>query len=50
MNIDPVCGMKVDEKNAPAKSEYNGKTFTFCSEECKKRFDQSPEQYAQRVA
>ena len=50
MNIDPVCGMKVDEKNAPARSEYNGKTFTFCSEECKKRFDQSPEQYAQRVA
>jgi len=50
MNIDPVCGMKVDENKGAVQTEYNGKTFSFCSEECKKRFDQNPEQYAQRVA
>ena len=50
MTIDPVCGIKVDENKAAAQTEYNGKTFNFCSENCKKRFDQSPEQYAQRVA
>ncbi|HTC57674.1 MAG TPA: YHS domain-containing protein [Candidatus Sulfotelmatobacter sp.] len=50
MTIDPVCGIKVDENKAAAQTEYNGKTFSFCSEDCKKRFDQSPEQYAQRVA
>jgi YHS domain-containing protein len=39
-----------NDKNAPAQSERAGKTFSFCSEECRKRFEQSPEQYAERVA
>jgi len=50
MTIDPVCGMKVDENKAAGQTEYNGKTFSFCSEDCKKRFEESPEHYAQRVA
>lgn len=39
---DPVCGMDVDEATAPAKSEYQGKTYYFCCEACKGKFDRKP--------
>ncbi len=45
---DPVCGMKVNEaraKTAQLTSEYEGKRFVFCSESCKKQFDESPVKY-----
>ena len=45
MAKDPVCGMEVDEKTAPAKSEYKGKTYYFCAPGCKKAFDSDPEKY-----
>ncbi len=43
---DPVCGMQVDEKRAAAKSQYQGQTYYFCSQSCKQKFDQAPQQYA----
>jgi len=48
MAKDPVCGMQVDEKQAAGKSEYEGKTYYFCSSGCKQRFDQEPDRYANR--
>ncbi len=45
MTKDPVCGMDVDEKTAPAKSEHMGKTYYFCAPGCKKAFDENPEKY-----
>jgi YHS domain-containing protein len=45
MAIDPVCKMEVDEKTAPAKTEYKGKTYYFCATGCKKAFDKEPEKY-----
>lgn len=45
MAIDPVCGMEVDEKSAPAKSEHMGKTYYFCAPGCKKAFDANPAKY-----
>jgi YHS domain-containing protein len=45
MAKDPVCGMTVDEKKAPAKSDYNGKTYYFCNPSCKKAFDADPSKY-----
>ena len=42
---DPVCGMEVTYENAQARSEYNGRTYYFCSLGCKEQFDQHPEQY-----
>ena len=42
MTTDPVCGMKVDENNAPAQSELGGKKYSFCSQQCKDKFDRSP--------
>jgi len=46
MAIDPVCKMKVDEKKAKFKSEYQGKTYYFCSAQCKTDFDKNPKKYA----
>jgi Cu(I)/Ag(I) efflux system membrane fusion protein len=48
--IDPMCGMEVDEKRAAAAgktSEYEGKTYYFCADECKKRFDAEPAKHVQ---
>lgn len=44
MQKDPVCGMKVEEKNAAARSEHNGQQVYFYSAGCKEKFDRSPEQ------
>lgn len=48
MEKDPVCGMQVDPKKAAATSEYQGKTWYFCSAGCKRKFDQNTEQYVNR--
>ena len=45
MQKDPVCGMQVDEKSAAAKSERDGKTFYFCSSDCKTKFESNPQRY-----
>jgi Cu+-exporting ATPase len=45
MQIDPVCGMAVDEKQAAATSEYRGKKYYFCAQSCKERFERSPEKF-----
>lgn len=46
MAKDPICGMDVEEAKAAGKSEYNGKTYYFCSAGCKAEFDKEPEKYA----
>ena len=46
MERDVVCGMQVDPAKAAGKSEYDGKTYYFCSVGCKKKFDANPGQYA----
>ncbi len=45
MAIDPVCGMEVDERTAPAKSTYDGKTYYFCAPGCKEEFDENPHDF-----
>ena len=50
MQKDPVCGMQVDEKNAKANSEHNGQKVYFCSDQCKQKFDQNPQQYTRKSA
>jgi len=47
MAIDPVCGMEVDEKKAPAQYEYKGKKYYFCAVGCKERFAKDPERFMQ---
>jgi membrane fusion protein, copper/silver efflux system len=46
---DPVCGMSVDAADAVTfkrTTEYNGGTYYFCSDHCKRKFDQQPSMHA----
>jgi RND family efflux transporter MFP subunit len=44
---DLVCGMNVDPSTSGIyREEYRGKTYYFCSEQCRKRFRAHPESYA----
>lgn len=47
---DPVCGMKLEHGKSSHTSSYQGQNYNFCSQECKQKFDRSPQQYAQRTA
>ena len=47
MNVkDPVCSMKVDKKEAEFTSQYGGRTYYFCSQDCKQQFERRPEKFA----
>jgi len=50
MTQDPVCKMDVDEKKTNFSSEYAGREYYFCSEDCKDTFDSQPERYATTAA
>jgi YHS domain-containing protein len=43
---DPVCGMLIEAEQAFSKTAYGHKTYYFCSEACRKRFDAAPGKYA----
>ena len=45
MEKDVVCGMQVDPAKAAGSSQYSGKTYYFCSNSCKTKFDANPGQY-----
>jgi Cu+-exporting ATPase len=45
MEKDVVCGMQVDPAKAAGTSQHNGKTYYFCSQGCKAKFDGNPAQY-----
>ena len=52
MAEDPVCAKSVDPEQASCKSEYQGRTYYFCSLQCKHgaRFTKSvgePHSFAQ---
>ena len=42
---DPVCGMQINETEAKHILEYEGRTFYFCSEGCKREFQRHIEDY-----
>jgi YHS domain-containing protein len=46
MTTDPVCGMSVEESEAKASTEYEGKQYFFCSDACREEFEAHPDQYA----
>ncbi|MFN2444731.1 MAG: YHS domain-containing protein [Vicinamibacterales bacterium] len=46
MEKDVVCWMQVDPAKAAGTSQYNSKTYYFCSKSCKTKFDANPAQYA----
>ena len=49
MTIDPVCGMKIDENSAQSKTQYQGMTNSFCSDECRRQFEKNPEHEEEKI-
>jgi membrane fusion protein, copper/silver efflux system len=53
LSIDPSCGMLVDEgrsRETGLTSKYRGKSYYFCSGECKGNFDKDPQLFAVKRA
>ncbi len=44
MAVDPVCRMRVGEDSAE-RVVHKGRTFYFCSPECRAKFEKDPERY-----
>ena len=42
---DPVCRMSTDADTTPYRETINGKTYYFCSANCRAKFDQAPTAY-----
>lgn len=42
---DPVCGMKISYKTAPAVLEYKKTKYCFCAEVCREKFVKDPNLY-----
>ncbi len=42
---DPVCGMEIEKNTAKGPAEHMGKTFYFCSDGCKEKFEREPMEY-----
>jgi YHS domain-containing protein len=50
MTTDPVCGMKVDEKRSEFNTQFAGKKYSFCSENCKREFEADPDEFVETAA
>jgi YHS domain-containing protein len=46
---DPVCGREVEDKNVNEQSDYKGRTYYFCSNTCKIKFDNDPGKYEVKI-
>lgn len=42
---DEVCGMTIDADQAAASVEFQGKMYYFCSERCRRMFEEHPDRY-----
>jgi len=42
--------MQVDEKSAGAQVEYEGKTYYFCSDGCRDRFQENPRKFVAQAS
>ncbi len=45
IQIDPVCGMEVDDATSQLSFEYDGVTYWFCGQGCLLDFQDHPETY-----
>ena len=43
--IDPVCGMKVEQRAAKHTASHGGTTYYFCCRSCREKFAANPSQY-----
>jgi P-type Cu+ transporter len=47
---DPVCGMTVDAQTTPHRHDFQGRTYYFCSDGCRRRFAAEPGKYLASAA
>jgi len=47
VEIDPVCGMRVEPAGAAGKWDYHGKTYYFCARSCFEKFRKRPESFVE---
>jgi Cu+-exporting ATPase len=45
MEVDPVCGMRIDSEEAAGMTDYGGTTYYFCSQTCHDAFAADPTAY-----
>jgi YHS domain-containing protein len=51
MNLHcPICGTEVEEGPQAPRADHGGRTFLFCSEECRALFLQYPESFTEERA
>jgi YHS domain-containing protein len=50
MTTDPVCGAILNEQESEFRTLFAGKKYFFCSEECRKEFEDRPEEYLEIAA
>lgn len=46
----PVCAMEMEPADVASEASYEGKSYYFCSDECRKKWDADPERYAMEMA
>jgi len=46
MPTDPVCYKVIDEDEAACRITHKGQEFYFCSDFCRKKFEENPGKYA----
>lgn len=42
---DPVCGMEFDSSQAVSQTTYQGQAYFFCSEDCRRTFEENPKEF-----
>lgn len=47
---DPVCGMTLKPSEVAAQENYQGKTYSFCSDSCRKKFRADPAKFSGKKA
>lgn len=47
---DVVCGMSAEDGLWTSKSDYKGKTYSFCCDGCKSAFEKAPEYHLSNFA
>ena len=44
---DLVCGMQIETSESVGQSDYQGRTYYFCSSACKEQFDANPARFTE---
>jgi Cu+-exporting ATPase len=46
----PVCGMEMESEDVASETNHEGKSYYFCSDECRTKWDANPERYVRETA